>query len=731
MKKNRIKISRQLEANDCGPACLHMIAGYFGRKCTLDEIKASCEMTRLGISMRDIKNCAKLIGLETFIVRITPSELRRMPCPAILYFRHGHFVVLDKIKETPRGTTYHIIDPEYGRMKMTEEGMDNNLFSGNLGLAALFAEKEDYSGVPELTPPIEKKGQLKGALMKIFRPFTKKFAVITLLSLVTLAANWAMPLLLKTTIDDGIMNKDIGIVWLMLMAQLAFFIGFTVANTVSSFVSTKTGLKISIKFIANYFDKIIRLPIAFFDSGLRTDLIRKLGDLSRIQSFATGNLLSIALACLNFVVFSCLLLYYNPRIFLIFMGFSTLSYIYNHYFVKKRKYLDYASFSVESERSNLIHEMVTGMHEIKLNNAQNARIKQWEKLEDKSNRLRIRQLYLDNFITNGSGLFGRLRDITLTGLCAFLVINDDMSMGVMMMVSFLLGQLASPINTLIEFTKSFQDVRLSYNRLERVYEHPEEQCSGTYTPVQYGDITIQNAYFRYKGSSNPYVLEDVSINIPKGKITAIVGPSGNGKTTLLKLLLGFYYPNKGDILVGGKRLDCIDLDKWREHCGVVMQDGKIFSGTVAENIAFSDEKPDEKKLLYACKVACIMDKIEQLPMGFNTRIGETGIELSGGEKQRILIARAVYKNPDYIFFDEATSSLDAITERAIMKNLFDFYEGRTVVIIAHRLSTIKNAHNIVFMDKGCAIEQGTHEELVRMKGKYRTLVGNQLELETA
>lgn len=467
MKKNRIKISRQLEANDCGPACLHMIAGYFGRKCTLDEIKASCEMTRLGISMRDIKNCAKLIGLETYIVRITPQELRRMPCPAILYFRHGHFVVLESIKDTPRGISYRIIDPEYGRMKMTEDGMESNLFSGNLGLAALFADNGEYSGVSELISPPEKKGMLKEALLKIFRPFTGKLGVIALLSLVTLAANWAMPLLLKTTIDDGIMNKDIGIVWLMLMAQFAFFIGFTVTNTVSTFVSTKTGLKISIKFISNYFDKIIRLPIAFFDSGLRTDLIRKLSDLTRIQAFATGNLMSIALACLNFIVFSCLLLYYNPNIFLIFIVFSAISYVYNHYFVKKRKYLDYASFSIESERSNLIHEMVTGMHEIKLNNAQNARIKQWEKLENKSNMLKIKQLYLDNFITNGSGLFSRLRDITLTGLCAFLVITDEMSMGVMMMVSFLLGQLASPINTLIEFTKSFQDVKLSYNRLER------------------------------------------------------------------------------------------------------------------------------------------------------------------------------------------------------------------------------------------------------------------------
>ena len=732
MKRTRIKVTRQLETNDCGPACLHMIANYYGHECSLEEIKASCEMTRIGLSMRDIKNCARLIGLETFVVKLTMDELKRMPCPGILYFKRGHFVVLEEVEAKDAGAVFHIVDPECGRMEMTEEGMLDSLFSGNLGVAALFAPSDDYNGESGLRKPIEKRGLLRKALIDIFKPFTKKFSLIAMLSIVTMVANWAMPLLLKTTIDDGIMDKNIGIVWLMLAAQLAFFIGFMVANTFSSFISTKTGQMLSVEFITNYFNKVIKLPIAFFDSGLRTDLIRKLGDLSRIQSFVTGSILSTFFALLNIGVFSVILMYYSPVVFVIFLSFSILSFIYNQYFVRKRKFLDYASFSVESERANLLHEMVTGMHEIKLNNAQKARIGKWDKIERKSNRLRIKQLYLDNYISNGSSLFGRLRDITLTGLCAFMVINDTMSMGVMMMVSFLLGQLASPISTIIEFTKSYQDVKLSYNRLEHIYEHPEES-SGTEVqkaPKSNSDgIKLEHVSFRYKGTSNPDVLKDVSLDIPKGKITAIVGESGGGKTTILKLLLGFYAPNKGNIYINNQNLNDLNLDSWRECCGVVMQDGRIFSGTVAENIAFSDENPDEPRLRYACEVACIMDKINKLPMGFNTRIGETGIDLSGGEKQRILIARAVYKNPEFIFFDEATSSLDASTERAIMNNLFEFYEGRTVVVIAHRLSTVKNAHNIVFMKDGRIVEQGTHENLLGLKGNYHNLVGNQLEFD--
>lgn len=729
--KRKLKLTRQLEAADCGPACLHMIANYYGRNCTIDEIKQSCEMTRLGISMLDIRRCASLIGLECFSVKVNAESLVRMPCPAILYFKRGHFVVLERIRDTSKGSEYVIADPENGRIKLHQEDMENGFFSDGYGIAAMFAPDPDYDGKDSLVKLREKSGLLRKTIIDIFIPRRKKLLIIALLSLITVAANWAMPLLLKTTIDEGILNRDMGVVCIMLIAQLAFFLGFLLSNTVSSIVAIKTGMQISIDFISNYFNKIISLPISFFDMGQRTDLIRKLGDLSRIQSFTSGEIVSFVLALLNIIVFSSLLLYYNPVIFLIFIGFSIVSFFYNSHFIKKRKLIDYASFSINSERDNLIHELVTGMHEIKLNNAQKARISHWRNLENKSNSVQLKALFNDNYLSSGGNIFSRLRDITITGLCAFMVIEGDLSMGIMMMISFLLGQLSGPISQTIGFIKSLQDVKLSYKRLENVYEQLEEENLDNTKNIENGDILFSGVSFKYKGAGNPNVLNNIDLTIPKGKITAIVGASGSGKSTLLKLILGFYPPSSGDIYVSSYKITDLNLNTWRGKWGVVLQDGRIFSGTVAENIAIADETPDPDKLRYACEIACIYDKIKSLPMQFNTRIGETGIELSGGEKQRILIARAVYKNPDYILLDEATSSLDASTEKKIMKNLYDFYKGRTVVIIAHRLSTVKNAHNIVFLDNGCIVEEGTHQELLAAKGRYHDLVGNQLEIEVS
>ena len=727
--RKRIRLTRQLEVNDCGPACLHMIADYYGRECSLEEIKSSCEVTRLGISMRDIKHCASLVGLETFVVKVTIEELKRMPCPSILYLKRGHFVVLERIRDRKKNVEFTIVDPENGRVKLQEDGMKECFLGGAYGLAALFAPMSDYTGKHGLTIPPKKQGLLKQTIKDILLPRKWKYVIIAFLSLITISANWAMPLLLKTTIDEGIMNHDIGIVSLMLISQLLFFIGFTTANTLSVWISTKTGILISMELMSNYFKKIISLPISFFDSGLKTDLIRKLADLSRLQLFTSNTFMTIILTILNILVLSVILMMYDMRVFTLFLLFSVVAIAYNQYFVRKRKYLDYAGFSVNSERDNLIHEFVTGMNEIKLHNAQNARTSQWYKLEDKANKLKLKTLYIDNYMTNGGGLFSRLRDIVLTGLCAYMVINGEMTLGGMMMISFVLGQLAGPITQIIEFSKTFQDVKLSYTRLEKIYEEPLEKNFDKEEEIENSSISFIDMSFRYLGSYNPLVLDRVNISIPLGKVTAIVGATGSGKTTLLKLLLGFYYPTKGKIIIGKKEITEVNLDKWRDKWGVVMQDGRIFSGTVAENIAFADEMPDYEKLCYACKVACIYDRINTLPMRFDTRIGETGLDLSGGEKQRLLVARAVYRNPEYLLFDEATSSLDAATERQIMENLFEFYEGRTVVVIAHRLSTVKNADNIIFLKNGEVTEQGTHEELLARKGAYYTLVGNQLETD--
>lgn len=727
----KVPLYRQLESNDCGPACLQMIAAYYKKKYSLKTIKSFCDITRIGISMRDIIQCGKKMGFNIASVNLNISEAHRMPLPAILYMKKGHFVVLEKIKQKHMNYTYHIVDPDYGRVKLPEENLIENWMSNGCGIAAVLAPNSTFENI---TTDISKESQSYRKIYKEISDIILKYKInfiwISCLTLIVVMTNWAMPLLLKTTIDDGIMGKDISIVWTMLFSQFLFFLGFMFAGNISNLLTTKTSIKINLAFTSNYFNKIIKLPMSFFDTNLRTDLLQKMGDLGRIESFMTGNLLSILFAILNVFVFSALLLIYSYKVFLIFISFSTISFIYNSFFIKRRKHIDYTSFSIYSERNNIIHEMIMGMTEIKINNAQQARTSIWKKIEDKANRLHIKTLYIDYYMSNGANLLGRLRDIILTGFCAFLVINGNITMGTMMMISFLLGQLAAPINELLSFTKNVQDTKLSCIRLNDIYERPNEstdECINLYKKEINSGLKFINASFKYVGISNPYVLQNINMEIPIGKTTAIVGASGSGKTTLLKLMLGFYYPCEGDLLIDQLKMKEINMDSWRDKCGVVMQDGRIFSGTVAENIAFSEEKPDYKRLEYAARIAAIDERIKMLPMGYNTCIGETGIDLSGGEKQRIFIARAVYKNPEFMFFDEATSSLDANTERTIMDNLRSFYKGRTVVIIAHRLSTVRLADNIIFMDKGHIVEQGTHEALLQLNGFYYNLVSNQLK----
>ena len=731
MKK--LKLCWQLEANDCGPACIQMIAGYYGKKVSLRAVKSLCDMTKLGISVRDVVQCLDRLGFEVDSATVKIEEARRMPLPAIVYFKQGHFVVLESIKKTKDGLEYAVADPSYGKVKMREEDIVDKWMSNGWGVAVVMEPTEQFDEVKiEDTDEEGTRRLMVSTAKSIFSDNKKNLLWVAFLTLLTVAANWAMPLLLKTTIDEGIMKKDINIVWMMLGAQFLFFIGFMVTGNISNMLSTRTSIRINIKMTSGYFAKIINLPIKFFDTGLRSDLIQRLSDLGRIQSFVTGSMMSIVFAILNVVVFSVLLLKYNWQVFVIFMLFSAASFAYNSYFMKKRKYIDYASFSISSERQNTIYEMVMGMPEVKINNAQQARISAWRKLEDKMNALTIRSVYLNYYMSNGVGLIGRLRDITLTAMCALLVIEGGMTMGTMMMISFLLGQLAGPVGQLTGFAQSVQDAKLSYGRINEVNGKPDEISEDDTklpaAPLTEG-ISFDNVSFKYAGTSSPYVLRDITLDIPIGKVTAIVGASGSGKTTLLKLMLGFYLPEEGRLTVGGLQMKDIDLNTWREKCGVVMQDGRIFSGTVAENIALADERPSKERLEYATKVAAIDERIKALPMAFNTRIGETGIDLSGGEKQRLFIARAVYKKPEVIFFDEATSSLDANTERRIMENLKEFYKGRTVVIIAHRLSTVRHADKIVFMENGRIAEQGIHEELLKHDGPYKRLVKNQLELD--
>lgn len=726
MKK--IPLFKQKSPNECGPTCIQMLSAFYGKYYNIDTILEYCELTKAGVSIRDIMNAGHSIGFHTASFSVNPQEARRIPVPAIIYLKQGHFVILEAIKLKKGKYYYQLVDPDYGKVELSEDALIEKWMNHQRGFGVLLVPQENFLEInPEKNLHKKNKAIYKD-IISVIKKNKRNFIWVTSLTALVLATNWAMPILLQKTIDDGIIKKDINFVWLMLLAQFIFFLGFMFSNTITNLISAKTSFKINIDFVQKYLNKLIKLPIKFFDTTFRSDLIQRLSDLNRINAFITDHIIDITFSVINMLVFSVILIIYNYKIFLLFFLFSLLSIIYTLLFLKKRRGLDYSFFSLDSERRNSIYELIMGMSEIKINNAYHSRINAWNNIENKLNKLQLKRIYLEQYISNGTGLIGRLRDIVLTGVSALYVIQDEMTIGVMMMISFVLGQLSGPISDLMSFAKISQDLKLSYERLFDIYKRNDENCDNDlYLSKQFQkEIRLRNVYFKYPGTSNPYILENINIEIPIGKTTAIVGPSGGGKTTILKLLLGFYQPSKGKILIDNHSLSTIHLDSWRDQCGVVMQNGYIFSASIAENIALHDEEPNIEKLIYATKLANLYDFINRLPMRFNTKIGDSGLDLSGGEKQRLYIARAIYRNPNMLLFDEATSSLDANNEKEIIKNLNDFYHNRTVVIIAHRLSTIKNADNIIFLNKGKVLEQGNHEKLLALKGAYYELVRNQL-----
>ena len=543
---------------------------------------------------------------------------------------------------------------------------------------------------------------------------------------------WFIPFVLQRIIDKGIGNKDLHLIVLLLLAQVGLFIGNLISNFLSNTILFKTGLQIGLDITTSYIIKLTRLPISFFDTKLGTDLLQRLNDEDKIKTFLTYTVNNIVLMGLNFLVYSSILLYYNASIFLIFIFFVSLTIIIAKITLIKRKLINYSLFTKYSEKRNVEFELTVGMMEIKTNNAHKLFTDKWENIQQKINSLSIKNLYLEYCLGSGTSFLNILRDIVITGSCAYLVINGQMTLGIMMTITYVLGSLSGTVTQVTGFIKGYQDSKLSYERIEEIQKVQEEndKCDITLadsTRIESG-FFLENLSFKYTGTFNPYVLNNISVKIPVNRVTAIVGASGSGKTTLMKLLLSFYYPQKGNLYLDGQKMFRIDTNEWHKRCGVVMQDGFIFSGTIAKNIALHEEKPDLKRLEEAAKIACIDVFINRLPMKYNTKIGNAGIDLSGGQRQRILIARAVYRNPDFIFFDEATSSLDANNEQKIMNNLRKFYKGKTVVIIAHRLSTVKDADNIIVLDKGRLAEEGTHDSLVCQKGIYYCLVKNQLEL---
>jgi len=807
---------------DCGPTCLAMVCKHYKKNIPIQVLRYKTQIGKEGVNLLGICEAAESIGFRSSAVKITYKQLiYEAALPAILHWNQNHFVVA--VPQKTNGRKFTVADPAKGMITYTKEEFLQHWVSdknnGEEEGIALLLEPTPAFYSYEAEPSSPSMGGREGALgfKHIFNyllPYRKLVVQLFLGLAVASMLQLILPFLTQSVVDTGINTANIHFVYIVLMAQIALFAGRLVIEFVRSWILLHISTRINISILTDFLIKLMKLPVSFFDSKKTGDILQRMNDHQRIESFLTGSSINVLFSLVNLVVFSAVLAVFNTGIFFVFAIASILYGVWVILFLKKRKELDYKRFEIASQEQSTTIQLVQGMQEIKLAGAEKLMRWNWERLQARLFRFSMKSLSLTQWQQSGAFFINEGKNIFITFLSAKAVIDGQMTLGSMLAVQYIIGQLNSPIEQMIGFVQSWQNAKISMDRLNEIHtledEEPEyknllkqlpfafqrQLIGGGHTPAlpkgegfaitqgqpfeessdfsflktqgnelndeflisegcarmaspfggsQMGavgldepaSISFQNLSFTYPGAGNEPVLKNINLQIPKGKTTAIVGMSGSGKTTLLKLLLKFYEPQKGEILLSsplssgegsGVRLANISHRTWRSHCGIVMQESFIFSDTIAKNIAVGVEKIDMEKLYHAVHIANCKEFIESLPLGFNTKIGAEGTGVSMGQKQRILIARAVYRDPDFIFFDEATNSLDANNESTILQNLDLFFKGRTVVIVAHRLSTVKHADQIVVLNKGAISEKGTHQELVNLKGEYFTLVKNQLEL---
>lgn len=734
MKK--IPFYKQLDAMDCGPTCLRMIAGFYGKNYSLQYLREHSYITRSGVSMLGISDAAEKIGFRSSGFRMTWEQLQETPMPAVVHWNRNHFIVIYKItKLNDKKYKICVADPAIGLLTYSKENFLKFWLSTEKG-----DREEELKGhvlLLEPTPDFYEQEAVEGPklrlgyLLNYLRPYKRYFIQLLLGMLTGSVISLIFPFLTQAIVDYGIGNGDLSFIIVVLFAQLFLAIGQTANGLIRGWIMLHVTTRISIALISDFLMKLMRLPVSFFDVKLIGDIMQRIGDHSRIQTFLTGTLISMFFSVITFIVYTFVMASYHVGMLTVFMIGSGVYVGWIFLFLKRRRDLDYLRFQEASANQSNVVQLITGMQEIKLNGCEKQKRWEWERIQARLFRVSIKGMILGQSQQVGAFFVNQTKNIIISFMAAKAVVEGDMTLGTMMAVQYILGQLNSPIEQFIGFIQAAQDAKISVERLGEIHDREDEEKNDEekiHDIPEAKSIEIRHLTFQYEGPNSPKVLDDVCLTIPAQKTTAIVGMSGSGKTTLIKMLLGFYEPAEGEVLINDIKMENYSPREWRMKCGIVMQEGFIFSDTIKKNIGIIDETPDKKRVKSAADIANIKDFIEGLPMGYETKIGNDGHGLSSGQKQRILIARSVYKNPGYIFFDEATNSLDANNEKTIMENLNRFFNGKTVVVVAHRLSTVRNADQIIVMENGKIVEKGTHEELVNRQGEYYNLIKNQLEL---
>lgn len=718
----------------CGIACLHMVCRYFGRDYSLDDLSKLCFATTEGVSMLGIGEAAGALGLRTLSARVSMGELLAAPRPCILHWNQNHFVVLYKVRG---GRRFYVADPAKGKVAYDAAEFESHWISTRSGGedkgVAMFLETTPAFFTYRMAGEGGGRGERRSFrfLLGYVWKYRAYFGQIVLGLVVGSLLQLALPFLTQSIVDVGIKNQDIGFVWLILLGQLTLTVSRTAIDFVRRWLLLHISLRINLSLISDFFVKLLKLPMSFFDTKLMGDLMQRMNDHYRVNAFLTQQALGVAFSVFTFAVFTVALFFYSKLVFAIFLLGSVGYGAWMTLFLRRRKVLDYQLFEQQAINNNKTYEFVTSMQEIKLQDCERRRRWEWEDTQADLFGVQTKALKLQQTQEAGSIFINEVKNAVITVVAAAAVIHGEMTLGMMLAVQYIIGQLNAPVEQLMGLFYSLQDVKISLERINEIHRMDEEDGrDGLLTAVADADrgISLEHVAFKYNPHAPGNTIDGVSLRIPAGRVTAVVGASGSGKTTLVRLMLGYYPVAKGAIRIGSTDIGRLNKKWWRRQCGVVMQDGVIFSESIARNIAVDDGEIDEGRLLKAAEIACVKDYVMSLPLKFNTKIGRDGVGLSQGQKQRILIARAVYKDPDYIFLDEATNSLDANNERTIVENLGTFYRGKTVVVVAHRLSTVRNADQIVVLDHGTVAEVGSHDSLIARRGAYYHLVKNQLEL---